>query len=162
VVSFVLQSLASPAISRDNTPVSLLRGVVVRGVFAVVGVWTLAASVPAAEPVANDVLVKRLIAALQDPDPDVRQNLASALAKIGPAAVEALTAALADDLPERRAGAAYALGHIGSPARSALPKLLDALDDKELDVRRQASYAVSRLVPSTTAKQATPPPTGGK
>lgn len=132
-----------------------------RLVAVIVSLCVLAAGVPAAEPVADDVLVKRLIAALQDPDPDVRQNLATALAKIGPAAVEPLTAALADDLPERRAGAAYALGQIGPPARSALPKLLDALDDKELDVRRQASYALSRLVPSGTGKSTTPPK-GGK
>ena len=132
-----------------------------RGLFVIAGVCVVAASVPAADPVPTAALVKRLIASLQDPDPDVRQNLASALAKIGPAAVEPLTAALSDDSAERRAGAAYALGQIGGPARSALPKLLDALDDKDLDVRRQASYAVSRLVPSTPAKPPAPP-TGGK
>ncbi len=115
----------------------------------------------AAEPLPNDALVKRLIDALQDSDPDVRQNLAMALAKIGPAAVEPLTAALADPLAERRAGAAYALGQIGGPAKSALPKLLDALDDKDLDVRRQVSFAVSRLVPTSTAKPPAPL-TGGK
>ena len=132
-----------------------------RLVLVLVGLCAVTAPVVAADPVSSDVLVKRLIAALQDPDPDVRQNLATALAKIGPAAVEPLTAALADELPERRAGAAYALGYIGNPARSAMPKLLDALDDKDLDVRRQASYAISRLVPSVTPK---PPaaPTGGK
>ena len=115
----------------------------------------------AADPLPNDALVKRLIDALQDPDPDVRQNLAMALAKIGPAAVEPLTAALADPLAERRAGAAYALGQIGGPARSALPKLLDALDGKDVDVRRQVSHAVSRLVPTITAKPPAPL-SGGK
>ncbi len=132
-----------------------------RGLFVIAGVCVIAAFGTAADPVPTNALVKRLIASLQDPDPDVRQNLAIALAKIGPAAVEPLTAALTDDLPERRDGAAYALGQIGGPAKSALPKLLDALDDKDLDVRRQASYAVSRLVPSGTPKPPAPP-TGGK
>lgn len=124
----------------------------------------LAAAVSAAEPVPEGALIRRLIDGLKDPDPDVRQNLATALAKIGPAAVEPLTAALDDSLAERRAGASYALGQIGPPARPALAKLLDALGDKDLDVRRQASYAISRLVPSGAVKTAAKPdaPTGGK
>lgn len=134
-----------------------------RPVLAIIGVFGLSALVSAADPVPQDALVRRLIDGLKDTDPDVRQNLAAALAKIGPTAVEPLTAALGDALAERRAGAAYALGQIGTPARSALPKLLDALDDKDLDVRRQASYAISRLVPSGTAKPVAPASTtGGK
>jgi HEAT repeat protein len=104
-------------------------------------------SPPAAPPEADTV--RRLVAALKDADPEVRQNLAIALAKIGPAAVEPLVAALKDPLPERRAGAAAALGQIGAPARPALPALLDLLDDKELDVRRQVSHAIARLIPSS-------------
>jgi HEAT repeat protein len=134
----------------------------VRGLLAILGAFVIAVAASAADPPPNDALVRRLIDALKDPDPDVRQNLAVALAKIGPTAVEPLTEALGDSLAERRAGAAYALGQIGPTARSALPKLLDALDDKDLDVRRQASYAVSRLVPSGTAKPPAPPTTGGK
>jgi bilin biosynthesis protein len=136
----------------------------VRVVLATLVACVLAAPVSAAEPVSDDVLIRRLIDGLKDDDPDVRQNLAAALAKIGSAAVEPLTAALDDSLAERRAGAAYALGQIGPPARSALTRLLDALDDKDLDVRRQASYALSRLVPSGVKPPAKPAdtPTGGK
>lgn len=117
-------------------------------------------AVRAVDPVTDEVLVRRLIDALKDADPDVRQNLATSLAKIGPVAVEPLVAALRDSLPERRAGAAYALGQIGAPAKSALPHLLDALDDKELDVRKQASLAISRLVSYRSEKTAIT--TGGK
>jgi HEAT repeat protein len=131
---------------------------VVRELLAVLCVGAAVGPAVAADP-PPDALVRRLIDALKDSDPDVRQNLGTALAKIGPAAVEPLTEALGDSLPERRAGAAYALGQMGTAARPALAKLLDALDDKELDVRRQASYAVSRLVTTTPAK---PPTTGGK
>ena len=102
----------------------------------------------AAPPAPSDrELVSRLIAALKDPDADVRANLAQALAKIGPAAVEPLSEALADPLPERRAGAAYALGLLGPVAKSALPQLLTLLDDTETDVRRQASQAIIRVLP---------------
>jgi len=93
------------------------------------------------------VVVRRLIDSLDDPDLDVRQNLAIALAKIGPVAVEPLAEALKDKNPERRAGAAYALGLIGPGARSALPALLDLLKDDDVGVRRRASYAVGRIVP---------------
>lgn len=106
-----------------------------------------ASAAPPRLPISNDELIRRLILNLKDADPDIRQNLAQALAKIGASAVEPLIEALRDPLPERRAGAAYALGLIGSPARNALEPLLDALADKDLDVRRQAAYAVNRLVP---------------
>ena len=113
----------------------------------------------AAPPAPSDrELVNRLVAALKDPDADVRANLAQALAKIGPTAVEPLSEALADALPERRAGAAYALGLLGPVARSALPQLLDLLDDKDTEVRRQASLAILRVLPSV--KSPAKPPGG--
>ncbi|MCU0703786.1 MAG: HEAT repeat domain-containing protein [Fimbriiglobus sp.] len=124
----------------------------------IVAACVIAGPAFSADPLPTDVLVRRLIDGLKDPDPDVRLNLAVALAKVGPVAVEPLTAALDDSLAERRAGAAYALGQMGVVARPALPKLLDALDDKDLDVRRQASYSLSRLVPSGPVK----PTAGGK
>jgi len=108
----------------------------------------LALSAGAAPPLPSDGdLVTRLIAALKDPDADVRANLAQALAKIGPTAVEPLLGALDDGIPERRAGAALALGWIGTSAKAALPKLLELLDDKETEVRRQASQAIVRVLP---------------
>jgi len=99
------------------------------------------------QPPSEDV-VKRLVTALSDSDPDVRQHLASALAKIGSGSIAPLTAALKDSNADRRAGAAYALGLIGEASKAAMPNLLDLLDDANLDVRRQASYAVSRIVRS--------------
>ena len=77
----------------------------------------------------------------------MRQNLGAALAKIGPDAIEPLVEALKGDNPDRRAGAAYTLGLIGPPAKAALPALLEALKDETVEVRRQASYAVARLIP---------------
>ncbi len=116
-------------------------------------------AIAAAPALGDRELALRLIAALNDPDPDVRANLSQALAKIGPAAVEPLVEALANTVPERRAGAAAALGLLGPTAKSALPQLLNLLDDKENEVRRQASQAIVRVLPPSkpTAK-----PPGGR
>lgn len=92
------------------------------------------------------VIVTRLVEALKDSDVEVRQNLGAALAKLSADAVGPLTAALKDPNPARRAGAAYALGLIGEPAAAALPGLLDALTDADLEVRRQASQSVGRVL----------------
>lgn len=113
--------------------------------FTLAALLSVAAPAP---PLPADEVVARLIDALSDTDPDVRGNLAVALAKIGPAAVEPLTAALKDANADRRAGAAYALGQIGPAARPALPALLDLLKDPDVGVRRQASFAVGRVVPA--------------
>ena len=131
-----------------------------RFVASLAGLFWLAVPLSAAPPAPTEgELIARLIVGLKDSDADVRANLAQALAKIGPTAVESLTDALADALPERRAGAATALGLLGTSAKSALPKLLELLDDQETEVRRQASQAIIRMLPSTrpTAK-----PTGGR
>ena len=91
-------------------------------------------------------ILDQLIDALKDTDPDVRQNLSTALSKYGQTAVEPLVKALGSDTAGRRAGAAYALAQLGSGARPALPKLLELLKDSDLDVRRQSSLAVSRIL----------------
>ncbi|MEO2091088.1 MAG: HEAT repeat domain-containing protein [Gemmataceae bacterium] len=132
-----------------------------RAAIAVTCALLVSPALPAADPPSDAVLVRRLVDALKDADPDVRQNLATALAKIGPAAVEPLTGALKDGLAERRAGAAYALGLMGGTAKTALADLLELLDDKDVDVRRQAAYAISRVVPTGGTKPP-PPPTGDK
>ncbi len=115
-------------------------------------VASIACLMCAAEPggaSVDETVIRRLVEALKDSDTDVRQNLAAALATIGTPAVEPLIAALKDKITERRAGAAYTLGMIGRPARAALPVLLDLLKDDDVSVRRQASYAISRIVPAS-------------
>lgn len=99
-------------------------------------------------PGTDAVVIRRLVEALKDSDPDVRGNLAAALSRVGPAAVDPLIEALKDRNPDRRAGAAYTLGLIGYPARAALTPLLDLLDDPDVGVRRQASFALSRIMPA--------------
>jgi HEAT repeat protein len=115
-------------------------------------------------PDVDPAVVHRLVDALKDPDLEVRQHLAIALAKIGTPSVEPLIGVLKDGSAERRAGAAYGLALIGPPARAALPALLASLDDKEVEVRRQASYAISRLLPvgRPGGVVQAPPPVGEK
>ena len=126
----------------------------------VIGLLVFAAAAP---PAPEDAVVRRLVEALKDVDPEVRQNVAIALAKLGTPAIDPLVNALKDAAPEKRSGAAYTLALIGPPARSAMPALLDALADKDTDVRRQVSYAIGRiLLPGRPSPEVTAPqPRGG-
>jgi HEAT repeat protein len=91
-------------------------------------------------------LVKALIDTLKDADGEVRIYSGNALAAIGPPAVEALTTTLSDPNRDARAAAAYALGQMGADAAPATAALVKALKDSEIDVRRQAAQALSRIV----------------
>ncbi len=93
-------------------------------------------------------LVPGLIDALRDPDPDVRQHAALALATIGTDALKPLTEALKDANKERRAASAYAIGQMGYPGRDAIPELLKTLKDDDANVRRAGAQAISRIVSS--------------
>jgi HEAT repeat protein len=80
----------------------------------------------------GDAAVPALIAALEDPDRDVRTQATRALARMGAkaeSAIPALIEALNDDDKEVRQGAARALGQIGPLADEAVPALVQALRD---------------------------------
>lgn len=111
---------------------------------------------PASLTVALPNLVPTLIRELDDPDPEVRQNLALALAGVGASAVPPLIDALRDPHPDRRASAAYALGQMGAEAEPALEALLPVLNDVEPMVRRQSSYAISRIIASVRRTEIDP------
>ena len=100
----------------------------------------------AESPLKDDELIAALIENLDDPDVEVRQNIAAALANLGDSAVPALIDALNHAKRERRVGAALALGIVRPAAKTAIPGLLKALKDADDGVRRQASYALSRIV----------------
>jgi HEAT repeat protein len=140
---------------------------------SIVLILLLVPTASATDPPANDAkLIDALIEALDDPDGEVRLNVATALANIGETAVPNLIDALAFEKKERRIGAALALGRIGPPARAAIPKLLHTLKDADDVVRRESSYALSRIVireaaPVTPVEPwphlppLDPPPSGG-
>jgi HEAT repeat protein len=101
----------------------------------------------------------RLVKALEDADPTVRDASAYALGEICAALAEnpnavgqwektgaALTAALARDPDERvRRSAAFALGSQGRNAAPAQDSLRKALKDKDAIVRQQAARALGRM-----------------
>jgi vesicle coat complex subunit len=118
--------------------------------------WPMPAS-PLPEPPHKDQeLVANLVEMLDDGDPEVRQNIATSLANLGDTAVPALIEALNHSQPERRMGAARALGLVRPAARSAIPALTRTMKDKNLQVRREVSYALSRIVGVDPQSVATP------
>jgi len=90
--------------------------------------------------------VKQLIEKLQDSDPGVR---AVALAYLGqlradpPLVVPLIAAALQDPSPLVRMNAGQALRLYGEKAASAVPQLLNALNDLDGDTRRAAAIALA-------------------
>lgn len=89
------------------------------------------------EPRAVDSLVSLLS------DASVEDDLVSALAAFGPAAVPPLLRSLTDDNEQVRRAAARALGAGGD--RSAVPPLMERINDENGHVRQQAARALGRI-----------------
>ena len=85
--------------------------------------------------------VPALVEALHDLNPELRDQAALALARIGPQAVDAvpdLIAALRDDDETVRKDAVRALGQIGPQAAIAVPELIEVLREAEATKARSA------------------------
>lgn len=81
---------------------------------------------------------------LDDPDPDIREEAARALGRVGtPEAVEALSERLADPASTIRIACARALGRIGSP--EAAPALVAALSEGSEDLQEASAAALGRI-----------------
>ncbi len=94
--------------------------------------------------------VPALIAALNDPSPDIRAAATDALGRVGPAAkaaLPALTATLKDTDKAVRQHAAFALGVVDPDDTSVVPSLIELLKDSDLEVRRHAALSLGRLGP---------------
>lgn len=93
--------------------------------------WTMREAAAVALSRIGEPAVPALVEALQSPDPNLRQQAADTLARIGPAAstaVPALTALLDDPDPRVKKSAVRALGQIGPAAANAVPSLMRALE----------------------------------
>jgi HEAT repeat protein len=88
--------------------------------------------------------IPALIIALKDDDV-VSSHAATALAKIGPAALPFLIQALRDKDDSLRARAAETLGYFGSDAKLALSALLNAANDPDWGVRMAVVSALGKL-----------------
>ena len=100
-------------------------------------------------------MIPTLITALGDEDPDVRRNVAHALAHIGRPAVGPLLEVLKDKDKSKasQANAAYVLGKIGSQAGEALPALTKALKGSDRELRRRAAFAIAHIVGGSPYQQ---------
>lgn len=116
-------------------------------------------------------IIQLLIVALRDPYVAVRNTAIAVLRRFGPKArdaVPALVALLQDPRlhsvteSERLTDelgpwpAARALGAIGAEARPAVPQLLRALADRNLDIREAAAAALRRIDPEAAARAGVP------
>jgi HEAT repeats/HEAT repeat len=93
-------------------------------------------------------LVPVLIDALKDPDGEVRQSAAGALAGMGGLALNPLLDVVKDPKQDKdlRANAAYVIGLMGGGGRAALPTLTKLLKDDDVQVRKRAIFAIGRIV----------------
>ncbi|NLB00605.1 MAG: HEAT repeat domain-containing protein [Methanomicrobiales archaeon] len=91
----------------------------------------------------DPVAVDPLLPLLDDPEVGVRWKAAEALGKLGTPAVEPLTASLRSGSVDVRWMAAVTLGDIGDP--TAIPALIDALDDEDTYVRSRAALALGAI-----------------
>lgn len=81
----------------------------------------------------------------------VRQTATDSLARIGLPALPALIAALKDPQADVRDRAAQALARMGPPAQEAVPALVAALNDTDWRVRRSAARALGQIGPGAEA-----------
>ncbi len=90
------------------------------------------------------IAVKDIIGRLEDPEPEVREEAAKALGRIGSAdAVDALLRHLGDGFSTIRPQAARALGKIGD-AR-AIPRLIAGLADRSEEVQEACCQGLGRI-----------------
>ncbi len=97
----------------------------------------------------------RLVTALDDPAPLVREHAAEALGEIGPDAKEtipALVKALKDPDARVRRDAVRSLGQMGTAAKSAIQSIRPLLKDKDDKVRRAARTSLQQIDPPASHK----------
>ena len=82
-------------------------------------------------------------------DPALVGDALGALASMGDAGAPVLIAAL--KRPEARGGAATLIARLATPAKAAVPGLIEALADRDADVRREVLFALATIGPDAAA-----------
>ena len=83
--------------------------------------------------------------ALRDTSSGVSMRAAMALGRIGPPAVPELTKALKDNHDQTRQSAIYGLSLAGADAHTAVPSLIEALQEPNPEIRDRAFDALSQI-----------------
>ena len=101
-------------------------------------------------------LVPALIKSLRDSDQEVAHAAVTALGNLGGDALPALIEALQAKDKTLRCRAAMALGKLRSADQSAVNALLSALEDEEVEVRREAARALAAVAQERSQAPETP------
>lgn len=114
--------------------------------------YRVARALRAIEGSTSNLALEEVLSRLDDPDPDVREEAARALGRIGsPEAFDALVVQLADTQSTVRSAAARALGHIGD--RRAIPYLIQGLTDPSEDLRDACLFALGEVGGDNAAEE---------
>ena len=136
-VGFVISRLATPGIFRTFLNMSVI------GSGDATSKRT-ARALRTVEGGSGDLAAADVLARLDDPDQEVREEAARALGRIGAAdAVEALIRRLTDPHSSIRPQAARALGRIGDPR--AVPALLECLSGGSEDLQEACAHALGAI-----------------
>jgi HEAT repeat protein len=93
-----------------------------------------------------EMVAPALVAMVNDPDPDVQENVISAMAGLGESVVPRAARALQN--PQLRIPAARLLARLGPKAAGAVSPLMDAARDAEPQFRAQIHFALAAIGPA--------------
>jgi HEAT repeat protein len=116
--------------------------------------WNAARTLAKIGPAAKEA-APRLVAAMKDPEPLVREHAAEALGEIGLDAKEtipALVEALKDPDARVRRDAVRSLEQMGSAAKPVLSSIRPLLQDKDEKVRKAAHTSLQQIDPPTPSE----------
>ncbi|MBB6481686.1 MFS transporter [Spirochaeta isovalerica] len=143
-LGFVVNRIARPGIFRTFASMGTLSGTG--------SSRSVAKALRSIDDSSQDLVVDDVMERLYDPDPDVREEAARALGRIGShEAVDALVDQLQDRESTIRTQAARALGKIGN--RDALPYLLEGINDSSEDVQNACTLALGYMGDEESVKR---------
>ncbi|MBI9097066.1 MAG: MFS transporter [Spirochaetaceae bacterium] len=135
-LGFVVNRIARPGIFRTFASMSTLGSTKSSG--------SIAKALRSIDDYSQDLVLDDVIERLYDPDPDVREEAAGALGRMGShEALHALIEQLKDEGSTIRTQAAKALGRIGH--KDALPSLLEGINDSSEDVQDACTRALGYM-----------------